>query len=250
MSRPSVIWMDGPDGVGKSSLVEALASSCPVHWQPVATLKAPYTADAHLALIRHLRSPSGPSGVISPALLSKLAEDRNILARTILKYVWDGTLVLVDRWWPSTHVYQWGPAGGSLAALPGLFSEEVRLVNAMSRGLWMSADAPMLASRVSRRNAKQTILIPDAPEERSAPIRSLFRAVAHPDGSESAAVQSAAHDIRTTVAAQTWRVSFLHTHSDGTVTVQWSVDGWREHWPTCDAVEMSANLWTYLELQP
>lgn len=113
--RGRLIVIEGPDGVGKTTLAQALADELRGHGASCLYYAFPGRADGTLGqLVYRLHHRPAEFGItdISPASLQimHVAAHADAIDRVILPALDTGTDVVLDRFWWSTWVY--GMAGG------------------------------------------------------------------------------------------------------------------------------------------
>jgi len=133
MTAPGrLIVFEGPDGVGKTTLANALAEALRAHGGNSMYYSFPGRAEGtlgHLVYRVHHRPAEFGIAELSPASLQILhvAAHADAIDRIILPALASGTDVVLDRFWWSTWVY--GMADGLIESmLDALLSVEDRLV--------------------------------------------------------------------------------------------------------------------------
>jgi dTMP kinase len=135
MSQGKLIVFEGPDGVGKSSLVKAVAEACASNGQASIAMSFPGREEGTLGkAVYELHHDLKRFGLrsINPLSLQLLhvAAHIDLIERNIKPSLAEGKLIILDRFWWSTWVY--GLVNGvSVQALKHLIDLEVNIWGAI-----------------------------------------------------------------------------------------------------------------------
>ena len=107
MTRPLFISLDGPKGVGKTSLLEAITEVLRADNQKVIRLcekkSDPFRGETmHLVnrLVRH------PDRILELEVCQRLADSRRWISRNVLTRQPTDSIILIDRWYPSDAAFR------------------------------------------------------------------------------------------------------------------------------------------------
>nr|WP_314482765.1 dTMP kinase [uncultured Pseudomonas sp.] len=107
MSRPLFIAMDGPKGTGKTTLLEALTQALRAKGNKVVRLcerkNDPHRAHT-MALVNQLARQ--PSATLEWQVCQRLAESRAWITQHVLPRQPGGSIILIDRWYPSDAAFR------------------------------------------------------------------------------------------------------------------------------------------------
>ena len=107
MKRPLFISLDGPKGTGKTTLLEAVTKALRARNEMVIRLcekkSDPYRA-ATMALVNRL--VRNPSPELELEVCERLADSRTWISRHVLPKQPPGSIVLIDRWYPSDAAFR------------------------------------------------------------------------------------------------------------------------------------------------
>ena len=107
MSRPLFVSLDGPKGTGKTTLLEAVTRVLRADKQKVIRLSEqksdPYRAETMAlvnTLVRH------PSRELELRVCERFADSRAWISRHVLTRQPAGSIILIDRWYPSDAAFR------------------------------------------------------------------------------------------------------------------------------------------------
>ena len=107
MSRPLFVSLDGPKGTGKTTLLEAVTQVLRADKQKVIRLSEqksdPYRAETMAlvnTLVRH------PSRELELRVCERFADSRAWISRHVLTRQPAGSIILIDRWYPSDAAFR------------------------------------------------------------------------------------------------------------------------------------------------
>lgn len=107
MTRPLFVSLDGPKGVGKTSLLEAITEVLRADNQKVIRLcekkSDPFRGETmHLVnrLVRH------PDRDLELEVCQRLADSRSWISRNVLTRQPTDSIILIDRWYPSDAAFR------------------------------------------------------------------------------------------------------------------------------------------------
>ncbi|MGU9821710.1 dTMP kinase [Pseudomonas sp. LF090] len=107
MSRPLFVSLDGPKGTGKTTLLEAVTQVLRADGQKVIRLSEqksdPYRAETMAlvnTLVRH------PSRELELRVCERFADSRAWISRHVLTRQPAGSIILIDRWYPSDAAFR------------------------------------------------------------------------------------------------------------------------------------------------
>lgn len=107
MSRPLFVSLDGPKGTGKTTLLEAVTQVLRADRQKVIRLSEqksdPYRAETMAlvnTLVRH------PSRELELRVCERFADSRAWISRHVLTRQPAGSIILIDRWYPSDAAFR------------------------------------------------------------------------------------------------------------------------------------------------
>lgn len=107
MSRPLFVSLDGPKGTGKTTLLEAVTQVLRADKQKVIRLSEqksdPYRAETMAlvnTLVRH------PSRELELRVCERFADSRAWISRHVLARQLAGSIILIDRWYPSDAAFR------------------------------------------------------------------------------------------------------------------------------------------------
>lgn len=107
MSRPLFVSLDGPKGTGKTTLLEAVTQVLRADGQKVIRLSEqksdPYRAETMAlvnTLVRH------PSRELELRVCERFADSRAWISRHVLARQPAGSIILIDRWYPSDAAFR------------------------------------------------------------------------------------------------------------------------------------------------
>jgi dTMP kinase len=189
-----LVTLEGGEGAGKSSRIEALAAALRADGRAVVTTREPGGsggAEAVRALLVEGRTDRW-SAVAELFLL--LAARLDHLERTIRPAVADGAVVLCDRFWDSTRVYQALVGGLDLAEVDALHE---RWLAPFRPGLTLVLDVPadigLARARAGRFEAKG--------EDFHARVRRGYLTLAHAEPARLRVIDAARPPDAVTAAA-------------------------------------------------
>lgn len=134
MARGTLITIEGPDGAGKTTLAESLASELTARGQRVELLREPGGVAAAERIRELVKDPALPLGAAAEALLYAAARAQLVQER-LLPLLEGGGVVLLDRFVDSSLAYQ--GAGRELGV------QRVRAINELATG-GLRADLTLL----------------------------------------------------------------------------------------------------------
>ncbi|QXH44549.1 thymidylate kinase [Pseudomonas xanthosomatis] len=107
MSRPLFISLDGPKGTGKTTLLETVTQALRAKGHKVIRLSErnndPYRAET-MALVNQLAR--NPCAQLELQVCERLADSRAWISQHVLPNQPAGSLVLIDRWYPSDAAFR------------------------------------------------------------------------------------------------------------------------------------------------
>lgn len=107
MNRPLFISLDGPKGTGKTTLLEAVTAVLRADNKKVIRLcerkSDPYRG-ATMALVNELAR--NPSRDLEWAVCQRFADSRSWISRHVLTKQPPGSIILIDRWYPSDAAFR------------------------------------------------------------------------------------------------------------------------------------------------
>ncbi|WP_456025384.1 dTMP kinase [Pseudomonas capeferrum] len=107
MSRPLFVSLDGPKGTGKTTLLEAVTQVLRADKQKVIRLSEqksdPYRAET-MALVNTL--VRNPSRELELRVCERFADSRAWISRHVLAKQPAGSIILIDRWYPSDAAFR------------------------------------------------------------------------------------------------------------------------------------------------
>jgi len=107
MNRPLFISLDGPKGTGKTTLLEAVTAVLRADNKKVIRLcereSDPYRG-ATMALVNELAR--NPSRDLEWAVCQRFADSRSWISRHVLTQQPLGSIILIDRWYPSDAAFR------------------------------------------------------------------------------------------------------------------------------------------------
>ncbi|WP_242196750.1 MULTISPECIES: dTMP kinase [unclassified Pseudomonas] len=107
MSRPLFVSLDGPKGTGKTTLLEAVTQVLRVDKQKVIRLSEqksdPHRAET-MALVNTL--VRNPSRELELRVCERFADSRAWISRHVLAKQPAGSIILIDRWYPSDAAFR------------------------------------------------------------------------------------------------------------------------------------------------
>jgi thymidylate kinase len=107
MSRPLFVSLDGPKGTGKTTLLEAVTQLLRADKQKVIRLSEqksdPYRAET-MALVNTL--VRNPSRELELRVCERFADSRAWISRHVLAKQPAGSIILIDRWYPSDAAFR------------------------------------------------------------------------------------------------------------------------------------------------
>ncbi len=107
MNRPLFVSLDGPKGAGKTTLLEAVTKVLRAHNKMVIRLcekkSDPYRGETMALVNKLVRHPSRD---LELEVCERLADSRNWISRHVLAKQPPGSIVLIDRWYPSDAAFR------------------------------------------------------------------------------------------------------------------------------------------------
>lgn len=107
MNVPLFISLDGPKGTGKTTLLEAVTAALRAENKKVIRLcerkSDPYRGET-MALVNELAR--NPSRDLEWAVCERFAESRRWISRNVLTRQPLGSIILIDRWYPSEAAFR------------------------------------------------------------------------------------------------------------------------------------------------
>ncbi|RON02455.1 dTMP kinase [Pseudomonas brassicacearum] len=107
MNRPLFVSLDGPKGTGKTTLLEAVTKVLRADNKKVIRLcerkRDPYRGET-MALVNNLAR--NPSRDLEWAVCQGFAESRSWISRHVLTKQPLGSIILIDRWYPSDAAFR------------------------------------------------------------------------------------------------------------------------------------------------
>ena len=107
MSRPLLVSLDGPKGVGKTTLLEAVTQSLRADGQKVIRLceskRDPHRGET-MALVNRLARQ--PDRDLEWEVCERLAASRGWISRHVLTQQPADSIILIDRWYPSDAAFR------------------------------------------------------------------------------------------------------------------------------------------------
>ena len=107
MNRPLFVSLDGPKGTGKTTLLEAVTKVLRADNKKVIRLcekkSDPYRGET-MALVNKL--VRNPSRELELGVCERLADSRTWISRHVLAKQPPGSIILIDRWYPSDAAFR------------------------------------------------------------------------------------------------------------------------------------------------
>ncbi|MEB2514196.1 dTMP kinase [Pseudomonas sp. YuFO20] len=107
MNRPLFVSLDGPKGTGKTTLLEAVTKALRADNRKVIRL-CEKKSDPHrgetMALVNKL--VRNPSRELELRICERLADSRSWISRHVLAKQPPGSIILIDRWYPSDAAFR------------------------------------------------------------------------------------------------------------------------------------------------
>jgi len=107
MNAPLFVSLDGPKGTGKTTLLEAVTAALRADNKKVIRLcerkSDPYRGET-MALVNELAR--NPSRDLEWAVCERFAESRSWISRNVLTRQPLGSIILIDRWYPSEAAFR------------------------------------------------------------------------------------------------------------------------------------------------
>ncbi len=107
MNHPLFVSLDGPKGTGKTTLLEAITHALRADGKKVIRLSErnndPYRADT-MALVNQLAR--NPDRDLELRVCERLAQSRAWISQHVLPQQAAGSIVLIDRWYPSDAAFR------------------------------------------------------------------------------------------------------------------------------------------------
>lgn len=107
MNRPLFVSLDGPKGTGKTTLLEAVTKVLRADNKKVIRLcerkSDPYRGETMALVNKLVRSPSTD---LEWAVCQGFAESRRWISRYVLTRQPPGSIILIDRWYPSDAAFR------------------------------------------------------------------------------------------------------------------------------------------------
>ncbi|MBF8707294.1 thymidylate kinase [Pseudomonas putida] len=107
MTRPLFVSIDGPKGTGKTTLLEAVTKALRADNKKVIRLcekkSDPYRGET-MALVNQL--VRSPSRALEMRVCERFAESRAWISRHVLPRQPAGSIILIDRWYPSDAAFR------------------------------------------------------------------------------------------------------------------------------------------------
>lgn len=107
MNAPLFVSLDGPKGTGKTTLLEAVTAALRADNKKVIRLcerkNDPYRGET-MALVNELAR--NPSRDLEWAVCERFAESRSWISRNVLTRQPLGSIILIDRWYPSEAAFR------------------------------------------------------------------------------------------------------------------------------------------------
>jgi thymidylate kinase len=146
--KGAVFAFEGPDGVGKTTLISAIEGMLAGLAQPVLTVsfpgRTPGTLGAHVYDLHHRPTEHNVRTLTPDGLqILHVAAHVDAIQTVIRPHVEKGGIVLLDRYWWSTWVY---------GLLSGIHSDSLEKMVELERSYWLDL-APQVVFLVTRHNA-------------------------------------------------------------------------------------------------
>lgn len=107
MKRPLFVSLDGPKGVGKTTLLEAVTKALRVDNHTVIRLSEkksdPYRAETMVLVNQFVRNPSRE---LELTVCEGFADSRRWISQQVLPEQPPGSIILMDRWYPSEAAFR------------------------------------------------------------------------------------------------------------------------------------------------
>jgi thymidylate kinase len=107
MNRPLFVSLDGPKGTGKTTLLEAVTKVLRADNKMVIRLcekkSDPYRGETMALVNKLVRNPARD---LEWAVCERLADSRNWISRHVLTKQPPGSIILIDRWYPSDAAFR------------------------------------------------------------------------------------------------------------------------------------------------
>ncbi|MBA6145746.1 MULTISPECIES: dTMP kinase [Pseudomonas] len=107
MNRPLFVSLDGPKGTGKTTLLEAVTQALRLGGHKVVRLcernNDPYRGDT-MALVNRLAR--NPCQALEHEVCQRFADSRAWISRNVLPRQPAGSIILIDRWYPSDAAFR------------------------------------------------------------------------------------------------------------------------------------------------
>ncbi|PSS58727.1 dTMP kinase [Pseudomonas sp. BBP2017] len=107
MNRPLFVSLDGPKGTGKTTLLEAVTKVLRADNKKVIRLcekkSDPYRAETMALVNKLVRNPSRD---LELGICERFADSRTWISRHVLAKQPPGSIILIDRWYPSDAAFR------------------------------------------------------------------------------------------------------------------------------------------------
>ena len=107
MNRPLFVSLDGPKGAGKTTLLEAITKALRADNNMVIRLcerkSDPYRGETMSLVNKLVRNPTRD---LEWAVCQRLADSRSWISRHVLPKQPPGSIILIDRWYPSDAAFR------------------------------------------------------------------------------------------------------------------------------------------------
>lgn len=173
MNRPLFVSLDGPKGVGKTTLLEAITQSLRADKHKVIRLSES-KSDPHrgetMALVNQL--VRGPDRDLEWEVCKRLAASRGWISRHVLTRQPPDSIVLIDRWYPSDAAFR---RTVPFADILQLNIDQVVQVPDLHVGVVTAAEVSWARAAARRRGLSSTVI--HRLEEHAACTEAFERAV-------------------------------------------------------------------------
>ena len=107
MNRPLFVSLDGPKGTGKTTLLEAVTKALRADNRKVIRLcekkSDPYRGETMALVNKLVRTPTRE---LELRVCERLADSRSWISRHVLAKQPPGSIILIDRWYPSDAAFR------------------------------------------------------------------------------------------------------------------------------------------------
>ncbi len=149
---PLFLVVEGPDGVGKTTLVRRLAESYNAHGRPCVAFSNPAGTLVGQAVKQAVTGCHGDSAVRPyPQLLLQMAAHHQLIAEKVLPNLQKGVSVILDRYLMSTQVYQGLSQDDSLESFYAAYTPLARALPRPAATIVLQASPDTLIARIRQR---------------------------------------------------------------------------------------------------